>query len=311
MGAAGAGVVGHNVSQRTQSDAARTGSRHFPGDIGINADSCVTNSVFALEKTERVARGSLRRDPVQDIMQEVQNKFLPIMANNNVDVNEVQGAVAVLNENPALMLPALPVGVQAEQLGPVFDKVLEIATNLDLILATKRSIAQRKAAQEPSQTPAQKVPSIKAADREAWEKLFLAYPCTICQDVLAAPVLTDCGHSFCGVCVDDYLQSCVSEDAEVDVAHNCPMCARAITQAVRFEHLMDQHICEAVEALPPCKERADWEERRAAFLKTMRRREGERAQEAAQEQIEDDTVFWTAVVVILGLALSLVFAARR
>ena len=40
-----------------------------------------------------------------------------------------------------------------------------------------------------------------------WEDLCESYQCGICLDLLAAPKLTDCTHSFCGMCVHRYFDS--------------------------------------------------------------------------------------------------------
>ena len=48
-----------------------------------------------------------------------------------------------------------------------------------------------------------------------WEQIVADHPCLICCDVLAAPVVIGCTHTFCGQCVMQYMEACKSDDAEV------------------------------------------------------------------------------------------------
>lgn len=86
--------------------------------------------------------------------------------------------------------------------------------------------------------------------------------CVICQDVLACPQILNCGHSFCGICLHNYKENCVSSD--VEVCHNCPRCREQITQ-VTFQKAFDAELQYKINELPDCPEKDDWKQRNDQF----------------------------------------------
>ncbi len=50
---------------------------------------------------------------------------------------------------------------------------------------------------------------------EKWEELRESYQCGICLDLLSAPKLADCTHSYCGFCYDAYIASIKGEPVSI------------------------------------------------------------------------------------------------
>ena len=103
--------------------------------------------------------------------------------------------------------------------------------------------------------------------------------CSLCLDVLAAPNLVDCSHSFCGKCLEDYLESATPQPVENSYFLSqppCP-CCRAPIQACYYQRSLDDIIVMRVERERCFKEAAyppylEWAERRRDHL--ARRGEG-------------------------------------
>lgn len=175
-----------------------------------------------------------------------------------------------------------------------------------------------------------------------WEMLKDKYPCAICQDLLAAPSILNCSHSFCGSCLTDMIESCVltntdgDDDAELDelqqsceIAYRCPQCKEEITNTT-FERLLDSDIQRLVDAVPDCEAKKHWKERRGKFLKSQigKRGAGKSAGAAGSRRRnwgphsryrsaaeEEDEEFWETVkeyaIPILGFAvLALICVCR-
>ena len=89
---------------------------------------------------------------------------------------------------------------------------------------------------------------------DRWENLIAEHPCLICCDLLAAPVIAQCGHSFCGVCITDYVSS-VEKNEEVDVEHMCPACREFMPpNRLTYERHLDGIIEGLVDRIPPCEQ---------------------------------------------------------
>ncbi len=44
--------------------------------------------------------------------------------------------------------------------------------------------------------------SLENTASQMWDELRIDFPCVLCQDVLAAPALLSCSHTFCGDCAE-------------------------------------------------------------------------------------------------------------
>lgn len=172
--------------------------------------------------------------------------------------DEVNAAIEILRSSPEACSELIPQGLQID-LESLVPHVFGILTRHDVLQTHKSKPAAvtnstfKAKSSEPSST--------------AWDKLRECYPCSICQDVLAAPVIINtCGHNFCGACLIDYKDSCISEDAQNEVVNKCCSC-RTEFESLTFERILDETICREVAALPPdCPKKIDWEERRQVYL---------------------------------------------
>lgn len=132
-----------------------------------------------------------------------------------------------------------------------------------------------------------------------WSALPTHLICPICLDLLAAPHLTNCGHSFCGVCLEDYLSNCTSR--EVQVIHQCPCCRKEIN-ATTYERSLDDEINRLVGAAVECPQKAEWKLKNELY--NQRQRQG-----VCQEE---DSWWWIKFVgAIVMAALVLIMSKRR
>jgi hypothetical protein len=142
---------------------------------------------------------------------------------------------------------------------------------------------------------------------EYWDLLKDKYPCCICVDVLAAPTLLSCSHSFCGQCFEDHRNRCVPCDGNnldmqtssfsydnVDVVVECPTCRQTVLHT-SFERTLDGAIEEAVRAAPDCEYKELWKERQKSFkdllsarLKSAQRSISNRPSRGVRESGEED-----------------------
>jgi hypothetical protein len=147
-----------------------------------------------------------------------------------------------------------------------------------------------------------------------WDELVTEHPCTICRDLLAAPVIVGCSHTFCGSCIIEYRNACESEDA--DVVHCCPVCREEIDHEPTYEMILDKDLERLVELVPACPLKAEWKQRRAEYLRYRRNRlsgKGTGSNGADDEEIDP---YWRAVIdwavpVLAFAAIALMMTVRR
>ena len=102
------------------------------------------------------------------------------------------------------------------------------------------------------------------SQQHQWDDLARDHTCLICKELLAAPVITNCSHSFCGVCLADHIGSISSID--IDVVHSCPSCRDPISFTT-YERVLDENIAKKVGKLSRCCMSIRWQERRDKQLK--------------------------------------------
>lgn len=95
---------------------------------------------------------------------------------------------------------------------------------------------------------------------EEWEKLVEQWRCPLCQDLFAAPVLTQCTHTFCGACLHNYLKK-----KEADCCDDCPMCHKSVGLPI-FERSFDDCICKEVDKIPDIPPKEEWKQRRNQYF---------------------------------------------
>ena len=101
-----------------------------------------------------------------------------------------------------------------------------------------------------------------------WENLACDYSCLICRELLAAPVITNCTHSFCGSCLSDHIGSISS--ADVDVVHSCPACRNPI-HLTTYERVLDDSIAKKASLLNGGSSSTRWQARRKQYLDGLKK----------------------------------------
>lgn len=176
----------------------------------------------------------------------------------------------------------------------------------------------------------------KADATDAWEGLVADQKCSLCIDLLAAPVILECSHSFCGGCLYNYLGgSLVCSEVNNDAAINmCPVCRTEISSPPIYERNLDASIVNKTKEINAFGEQyLDWQVRRETYMQVMRdrerlrqerRRKGNRAAhtyEGTAEGDDDDaldppfdsieTFLKWALPVVAVLIICVITAARR
>lgn len=132
-----------------------------------------------------------------------------------------------------------------------------------------------------------------AEHQVSWSELASQHNCVICMDVLAAPVITNCGHSYCGECLAAHMESCTPLTDDVEVVHPCPTCRTEIT-SVTYERGYDTSIAASVERVAPCPAKDEYNDRRNAYMKR-------RQQESISNECDYDEA---GVMFVMGLAVA-------
>lgn len=151
--------------------------------------------------------------------------------------------------------------------------------------------------------------NIRAAEHQmSWSELASQHNCVICMDVLAAPVITNCGHSYCGECLATHMESCAPLADDVEVAHTCPTCRAEIT-SVTYERGYDTSIAASVERATPCAAKDDYHVRRDAYMK--RRQKEPACIEGDYDEAGVMFVMGLAVAVLALIVIEVVKTYRR
>ena len=136
----------------------------------------------------------------------------------------------------------------------------------------------------------------------AWHEICKDRFCAICQDLLAVPHIISCGHSFCGLCLNDYVNSCTSSDKKVEVLYNCPKCRQPFEKrSMTYERTLDHEIHRIVSEAQSCQEKTDWKHRVDYFKSSQ----DNTSQDHGREQSYG---FWS---IVLALAITVVVVLLR
>lgn len=179
---------------------------------------------------------------------------------------EVDGAIATMRSHAEeLWEHMLPAGFDNREL--IFKAVKELVINHPtLVLETQQNIENEfKKKEEASLNP--------------WNGFKSKYPCDMCHDVLAAPVVLPCTHNFCGLCVHEMFNNCQS--SEIEVAHRCTVCGcdQIKQEHAIYERTLDQTITIEVLVFPDCAEKREWQRRQHTFHDLLMKKTGRKEEE--------------------------------
>ena len=139
----------------------------------------------------------------------------------------------------------------------------------------------------------------------AWHEICKDRFCAICQDLLAVPHIISCGHSFCGLCLNDYVNSCTSSDKKVEVLYNCPKCRQPFEKrSMTYERTLDHEIHRIVSEAQSCQEKAYWKYRVDGFKSSQ-------DNTSQYPKWYQTTGFWLAVFAIVVTVFLVLLRARK
>jgi hypothetical protein len=146
------------------------------------------------------------------------------------------------------------------------------ALRFDRSLIRKYDLVEKIAATTP-------VLDISSKSEEAWEALVADQKCSLCIDLLAAPVILECSHSFCGGCLHNYLGGATmcGEIGSDSVISSCPVCRSEINSPPIYERNLDTSIVSKTKEINASGDQfLDWQVRRETYLQVMRDRDRHR-----------------------------------
>lgn len=238
------------------------------------------------------------------IMKQLNDKIVTSLIRSPPTTIEVESVMEVFRERPETVAAIIP-GADAAQTVAVLSIMKHVVTNPDLIDSVADII--KKNEKEEKKKIVSSVPSFEHPPKE-WLELRYKYPCCICQDVLAAPVLLECEHSFCGHCIEENCQACQSDD--VEVVYKCPVCCEEYAEP-RYERQLDDIICEAVEDIPDCRAKRDWMERRDLYLSERKKKVSERIAVPVPGVEYETASLWVACMVVTVITLIVLARSRK
>lgn len=209
-----------------------------------------------------------------------QENYLYAFKDQPATVHEVDAAMETLRPRLEAIMPARYRDLSSQHINQLFNAVKEIVTDPDLIASTCKRIREKSDEREETVDKSTKTTAARATHNKVqvqycrtsnddalqaeWQKLADKYPCCICQDLLSAPHVLNCSHSYCAVCIDDLLSTCASCDTEV--VHHCPMCQTNI-EHMSFERLLDEDILARINHIPDAfPSKMAWNERHNSYL---------------------------------------------
>lgn len=139
-------------------------------------------------------------------------------------------------------------------------------------------------------------------EQARWEALVAKHPCAFCMDLLSAPMVLTCSHSYCFHCLQESMKSCQSIEEgtqSAEVVQKCPTCK---TEFKFKEAIFERNLQEAIaaEVAPFSKAvKEEWEQRLStyqSFITRQKEEEEERRrkleagnEEAARARAEYDS----------------------
>ena len=134
------------------------------------------------------------------------------------------------------------------------------------------------------------------SQQHQWDDLARDHTCLLCKELLSAPVITNCSHSFCGICLADHIASISSSD--IDVVHSCPTCRDPILFTT-YKRVLDENISKKVGKLSRCCMSMRWQDRRIKHMKDSRKKKVEMFNLGTEKAIQIAIPIVAVVLVML------------
>lgn len=184
--------------------------------------------------------------------------------------------------------------------------------------------------QESSSTPYVHYDNKAIVRASNWAALQTMFPCSLCRDVLAAPVALSCGCNFCYSCMNEYKCHASNVTTQTstfayddDCLHDCPHCKQLFDSMV-YERAFDQLIVDSIHDLPggsyTAVEYTDWSERHAIHEDALKRKQAKEkalkeAGEETRSSIRAEEAEWEemkayAVPVVMFLMMAIIAVYR-
>lgn len=175
------------------------------------------------------------------------------------------------------------------------DKTLDLVRDLlhepSLMKALKEQIDIQKTLSSSSMSVVSSISEdnqFELIDHE-WMVLAKRNECKLCHDLLAAPHLLNCEHSFCKSCLNTHLDSCsLDGHSSVELIHKCPVCKEEIFGDYRYEATLDENIASEAENLSESVYYKEWSLRRKVFLDERKDNTFEKFLENHQKIMEEE-----------------------
>lgn len=188
-------------------------------------------------------------------------------------------------------------------------RLIKPASILDDLLSLRSDCESEATMSELNSLPDSEQSSAKdflpISQQVQWDNLASDYSCSICCELLAAPVITNCTHSFCGSCLTDHIGSISS--ADIDVVHSCPACHDPI-HLTTYEKVLDDSIAKKAAILDGGSSSVRWQFRRKQYLDGLKKTNNFR--KSVDDAIRKAIPIVTMLVILI-LALLKVATNRR
>lgn len=258
-----------------------------------------------------------------------------------LQLHEIQAATDSVRNHPEILNQILP-GVSLSHVpqdiqSQLFDRVVEVlASDSNFLSRTRRDIEDRRndlASQDitaegsggrgvhawPSNSVKEDMTHsylsigrclfAESTTVSEWNALVEQHKCAICQDVLAAPVLTECSHSFCGTCFDSFTK--IESPDHHHVA--CPSCRIVLDSSTGvFERNLDEAIEMKVDSIADCEAKRDYKARRETYIASkLGGKFGKSKKNEDEESANMRRFFDIAVPVVAVIVFVLIVLCRR
>lgn len=156
-----------------------------------------------------------------------------------------------------------------------------------------------------------KTGKISPCSTREWHSIIGNHKCSTCLDLLAAPCIIECGHSFCGECIDSHINTNKSDE----VTHvTCPICRHEINKLPTFERILDEDIADKVSDFPNCSEKRDWIARRNIYK--LRKEPKSKKAKSAIFDVDDDeqateTIRCVGFIILMVILIAFASAKKK